>query len=50
MIILFIFNRYFVSNIDIIEIKIIEENLNDKQKMLSQIDKFSKDLKNGTKV
>ena len=31
-------------------IKIIEENLNDKQKMLSQIDKFSKDLKNGTKV
>ena len=31
-------------------IKIIEENLNDKQKMLSQINKFSKDLKNGTKV
>jgi len=31
-------------------IRIIEENLNDKQKMLSQIDKFSKDLKNGTKV
>ena len=31
-------------------IKIIEENLNDKQKMLSEIDKFSKDLKNGTKV
>ena len=31
-------------------IKIIEENLNDKQKMLSEIDKFSQDLKNGTKV
>ena len=31
-------------------IKIIEENLNDKQRMLSEIDKFSKDLKNGTKV
>ena len=31
-------------------IKIIEENLNDKQKMLTEIDKFSKDLKNGTKV
>ena len=31
-------------------IKIIEENLNDKQKMLSKIDKFSKDLKDGTKV
>ena len=31
-------------------IKIIEENLNDKQKMLSHIDKFSKDLKDGTKV
>ena len=31
-------------------IKIIEENLDDKQKMLSEIDKFSKDLKNGTKV
>ena len=31
-------------------IKIIEENLNDKKKLLSQIDKFSKDLKNGTKV
>ena len=31
-------------------IKIIEENLNHKQKMLSEIDKFSKDLKNGTKV
>ena len=31
-------------------IKIIEENLTNKDKMLSQIDKFSKDLKNGTKV
>ena len=31
-------------------VKIIEENLNDKQKMLSEIDKFSKKLKNGTKV
>jgi len=31
-------------------IKIIEENLNNKEKMLSEIDKFSKDLKNGTKV
>ena len=31
-------------------IKIIEENLNDKEKMLSEIDKFSKDLKNGTRV
>ena len=31
-------------------IKIIEENLNDKQRMLLEIDKFSKDLKNGTKV
>ncbi len=31
-------------------IKIIEENLNNKDKMLSEIDKFSKDLKNGTKV
>ena len=31
-------------------IKIIEENLTDKEKMLSEIDKFSRDLKNGTKV
>ncbi len=31
-------------------IKIIEENLNNKEKMLSEIDKFSKDLKNGTRV
>ena len=31
-------------------IKIIEENLIDKEKMLSEIDKFSKDLKNGTKI
>ena len=31
-------------------IKIIENNLNDKDKMLSEIDKFSKELKNGTKV
>ena len=31
-------------------IKIIEENLNDKDKMITEIDKFSKDLKNGTKV
>ena len=31
-------------------IKIIEDNLNNKNKMLSEIDKFSKDLKNGTKV
>ena len=31
-------------------IKIIEENLNNKEKMLSEIDKFSKDLKNGTKI
>ena len=31
-------------------IKIIEENLNDKEKMLSEINIFSKDLKNGTKV
>ena len=31
-------------------IKIIEENLTSKKKMLSEIDKFSKDLKNGTKV
>ncbi len=31
-------------------IKIIEENLNNKEKMLSEIDKFSNDLKNGTRV
>ena len=31
-------------------IKIIQENLNNKEKMLSEIDKFSKDLKNGTKI
>ena len=31
-------------------IKIIEENLTNKEKMLSEIDKFSKDLKNGTRV
>ena len=31
-------------------IKIIEENLNNKDKMLSEINIFSKDLKNGTKV
>ena len=31
-------------------IKIIEENLNNKEKMLTEIDKFSKDLKNGTRV
>ena len=31
-------------------IKIIEENLNNKEKMLSEIDNFSKDLKNGTLI
>ena len=31
-------------------IKIIEENLNNKEKMISQINKFSNDLKNGTKI
>ena len=31
-------------------IKIIEENLNNKDKMLSEIKKFSKDLKDGTTV
>ena len=31
-------------------IKIIEENLSNKEKMLSEIDKFSKDLKNGTRI
>ena len=31
-------------------IKIIEENLNNKDKMLLEINKFSKDLKDGTKV
>ncbi len=31
-------------------IKIIEENLNNKEKILSEIDKFSKDLKRGTKL
>ena len=31
-------------------IKLIEENLNNKQKMLSEIDKFTKELKNGTKL
>jgi len=31
-------------------IKIIEENLDNKEKMLSEIDNFSKDLKNGTLV
>ena len=31
-------------------VKIIEENLSDKEKMLSEIDKFSKDLKNGTRI
>jgi len=31
-------------------IKIIEENLSNKEKMLSEINKFSKDLKNGTRV
>ena len=31
-------------------IKIIEENLTNKEKMLLEIDKFSKDLKNGTKI
>ena len=31
-------------------IKIIEENLNNKEKMISQINKFSNDLKNGTRV
>ena len=31
-------------------IKIIEENLTNKEKMLSEIDRFSKDLKNGTIV
>ena len=31
-------------------IKIIEENLTNKEKMLSEIDKFSKDLKNGTRL
>ena len=31
-------------------IKIIEENLTNKEKMLSEIDKFTKELKNGTRV
>ena len=31
-------------------IKIVEENLNNEGKMLSEINKFAKDLKNGTKV
>jgi len=31
-------------------IKVIEENLTNKEKMLSEIEKFSKDLKNGTRV
>ena len=31
-------------------IKIIEENLDNKDKMLSKIDKFTKDLKNGTTI
>jgi len=31
-------------------IKIIEENLSNKEKMLSEIDKFSKELKNGTRI
>ena len=31
-------------------IKIIEDNLNNKDKMMSEINKFSKDLKDGTKV
>ena len=31
-------------------IKIIEENLTNKDKMLLEIDKFSKDLKNGTRI
>ena len=31
-------------------IKLIEENLNNKEKMISEIDKFTKDLKNGTKL
>ena len=31
-------------------IKIIEENLNNKENMLSEINNFSKDLKNGTKI
>ena len=31
-------------------IKIIEENLTNKEKMLSEIDKFSKDLKDGTRI
>ena len=31
-------------------IKIIEENLTNKDKMLLEIDKFSKDLKNGTNI
>ena len=31
-------------------IKIIEDNLNNKDKMLLEINKFSKDLKDGTKV
>jgi len=31
-------------------IKIVEENLTNKEKMLSEINKFSKDLKNGTRV
>ncbi len=31
-------------------IKIIEENLTNKEKMLSEINKFTKDLKNGTRV
>ena len=31
-------------------IKIIEENLTNKEKMLSEIENFSKDLKNGTRV
>ena len=31
-------------------IKIIEENLNNRERMLSEISKFTKDLKNGTKI
>tara|TARA_B100000989_G_scaffold231790_1_gene178590 strand:- start:773 stop:1567 length:795 start_codon:yes stop_codon:yes gene_type:complete len=31
-------------------IKIVEENLTNKEKMLSKIDQFSKNLKNGTKI
>ena len=40
----------YCNNLVILTSRIIEENLNDKEKMLSDIDKFSRDLKNGTKI